>query len=294
MTGRLRYRENDGSDVVLDVEITSRGKSRLEECSLPPLSINLKHKQAEPTLFSGQKKLKLVTQCRGSGVYKRYLEQEFAIYQIYNLLTDYSFRARMLEITYRDSSGRADKVQPAFFIESVKAVAMRHNMTTVNANVVDISQLDAVQLSIFALFQFMIGNTDWSARKGPGTESCCHNGKVIAPPDSSRGWVVLPYDFDQAGLINTRYSAPSDLLPIKSVRHRLYRGFCRTNSQLESTIAIFNDKRAGIEDILTDESGKASDNEKVLRYIQRFYEIINNPKKRQKTIVDKCQGRTQR
>ncbi|MCP5090859.1 MAG: hypothetical protein GY949_08040 [Gammaproteobacteria bacterium] len=292
--GVLRYRDSGGTEVVLDVEIASRGKSRLEECSLPPLSINLKRKQVESTLFSGQKKLKLVTQCRGSSVYRRYLNQEFAVYKIYNLLTDYSFRARMLEVTYRDSSGRADKVQPAFFIESVRAVAERQKMTTVNSNVIDIAQLDPVQLSIFALFQFMIGNTDWSARKGPGSESCCHNGKVIAPPDSALGWVVLPYDFDQAGLINTRYSAPSDLLPIKSVRHRLYRGFCSTNAQLESTIAMFNDKRAAIEGVLTDEQGKASDNKTALRYLQGFYEIINDPKKRQKKIVDKCQGRKKR
>lgn len=277
--------------MVLDVEVTPRGKFRLEECSLPPLSIDLQREQVASTLFSGQNKLKLVTQCRGSGVYRRYLKQEFAIYKIYNLLTDYSFRARMLEVTYRDASGRADKVQPAFFIESVRAVAERQGMTTVNPNVIDIAQLDPVQLSIFALFQFMIGNTDWSARKGPGSEGCCHNGKVIAPPDSALGWVVLPYDFDQAGLINTRYSAPSDLLPIKSVRHRLYRGFCITNEKLEATIAMFNDKRAAIERVLTDETGKASDNKTALRYIQGFYEIVNDPKKRQKKIVDKCQGR---
>lgn len=289
--GILRYRDSGGTEVVLDVEVTSRGKFRLEECSMPPLSINFRKKQVESTLFSGQKKLKLVTQCRGSGVYRRYLEQEFAIYKIYNLLTDYSFRARMLEMTYRDASGRADKVQPAFFIESVKAVAKRQGMKTIEADVVNIAQLEPVQLSILTLFQFMIGNTDWSARKGPSTESCCHNGKVLAPPDSDVGWVVLPYDFDQAGLINTRYSAPSDLLPIKSVRHRLYRGFCATNSQLESTVAVFNNKRAAFEGILADEPAKAADNKKALRYIQSFYEIVNDPKKRQKKIIDACQGR---
>lgn len=289
--GVLRYRDRGGTEVVLDIEVTSRGKSRLEECSMPPLSIKFKKKQVKSTLFSGQKKLKLVTQCRGSDVYRRYLHQEFAIYRIYNLLTDYSFRVRMLEVTYRDSGGRRDEVQPAFFIESVGAAAARHGMTTIKANVINIAQLDPVTLSTLSLFQFMIGNTDWSVRKGPGDEGCCHNGKAIAPPDSAHDWVVLPYDFDQAGLINTRYAAPSDLLPIKSVRHRLYRGFCSTNTQLESTTAMFNDKRAAIEGMLTDDQGKASDNKRALKYIQSFYEIINDAKKRQKMIVDKCQGR---
>jgi hypothetical protein len=197
----------------------------------------------------------------------------------------------MLELTYRDSSGRRrDQVQSAFFIESDKEVAERLDMRTINSNVIQTSQLDAGQLSIFSVFQFMIGNTDWSVRKGPGTEGCCHNGKVIAPPDSDDGWVVLPYDFDQAGLINTRYSAPSDILPIKSVRQRLYRGFCRGNDQLDATIASFNDNRAAIEDLFRDGDG-SSENKSALKYLQGFYDVVNDPKKRQKKIVNACQGR---
>ena len=293
--GLLRYTGVDGTEVSLDIAVTTRGKSRLEQCQYPPLSINLKRKQVASTIFAGQNKLKLVTQCSGSASYRRYLNQEYAIYRIHNLLSDYSFRVRMLEVTYRDSSGRRrDQVQPAFFIESDKQAAERLGMTTIKADVVNTSQLDPTQLSILALFQYMIGNTDWSARKGPGTEGCCHNGKVIAPPDSHNGWVVLPYDFDQSGIINTSYSAPSDKLPIKSVRTRLYRGFCRSNAQLDSTIALFNDNRAAIEDLFASGPDGPSKNKSALKYLESFYEIVNDPRKRQKRIIDACQGtRTQ-
>ena len=287
--GLLRYTGIDGIEVVLDVAITPRGKSRLEQCSYPPLSINLKRKQVATTIFAGQNKLKLVTQCRGTAVYRRYLNQEYNIYRIYNLLSEYSFRVRMLDVTYRDSSGRRrDEVQLAFFIESDEEAAGRLMMTTVDTDVVNVSQLDTGQLNIFTLFQFMIGNTDWSVRKGPATEGCCHNGKVIAPPDSRNGWVVLPYDFDQSGIINTSYAMPSDLLPIRSVRQRLYRGFCSGNAQLDSTIATFNDNRAAIEDLFGSGSSGSSPNKAALKYLQGFYEIINDSKKRQKKIVDAC------
>jgi len=165
-------------------------------------------------------------------------------------------------------------------------------MKTIKVDSVQVSQLDAHQLSIFALFQFMIGNTDWSVRKGPGTEDCCHNGKVVAPPDSCDGWVVLPYDFDQAGIINTRYATPSDLLPIESVRQRLYRGFCSSNDQLDTTIAWFNDSRAAIENIYGSGPDGSSSNKAALRYLRDFYKIVNDPKKRQKHIVDACQRTT--
>lgn len=295
VTGLLRYSKIDGTEVVLDVSISTRGKSRLEHCSFPPLSINLKRKKVASTIFAGQNKLKLVTQCRGKSVYRRYLNQEYAIYKIYNLLSEHSFRVRMLEVTYRDASGRRpDIVQPGFFIESDDEAAARQEMVPVDANVVQVSQLDSEQLSIFSLFQFMIGNTDWSVRKGPGNEGCCHNGKVIAPPDSNNGWAVLPYDFDQAGIINTEYSAPSEILPIKSVRRRLYRGFCSNNSQLEATVALFNDQRSGIENIIRGGPDGSSKNKSALKYLQSFYEIVNDTKKRQKKILDACQGKKTR
>ena len=133
------------------------------------------------------------------------------VYKIHNFLSEYSFRVRKLEITYRKSSGdEPDELHSAFVIESAERAAARLGMKTIKVDSVKVSQLDAHQLSIYALFQFMIGNTDWSVRKGPATEDCCHNGKVVAPPDSRDGWVVLPYDFDQSGIINTRYAAPDD------------------------------------------------------------------------------------
>ena len=288
--GVLRYTDIDGTNVVLDVAVSTRGNSRLEHCSFPPLSINLKRKQLTSTLFNGQNKLKLVTHCRNSASYRRYLRQEYTVYRLYNLVSAFSFRVRMLEVTYRDSSGqRRDEVQPAFFIESDEQVADRLNMTTVEANVVNVSQLDTDELSIFTLFQFMIGNTDWSVRKGPGTEDCCHNSKVVAPPESRDGWVVLPYDFDQSGIINTRYAMPSELFRIKSVRQRLYRGFCSGNSNLDSTIARFNDSRAAIESYFGSEPDGSSPNKRALKYLQSFYQIINDPKKRQKQVLDACQ-----
>jgi len=291
LPGVLRYTDPDGAEVVLDIEVTTRGKSRLEQCRYPPLSINLKRKQVASTLFAGQNKLKLVTQCRGSASYRRYLNQEFAIYRIYNLLSDYSFRVRMLEVTYRDSTGRRqDQVQPAFFIESDKQAAKRLGMKTIKADVVNTSQIDPEQLSIYTLFQYMIGNTDWSVRKGPGTEGCCHNGKIIAPPDAQFGWVVLPYDFDQSGIIDTDYSAPSDKLPIKSVRTRLYRGYCTSNARLDSTVVLFNDNRAAIEDLFAHGPDGSAKNKSALKYLKSFYETVNDPKKRQKRIIDACQG----
>ena len=288
--GRLSYHRPDGAPVALDVTVTTRGKSRLEQCRYPPLRVNLKKKQVASTLFAGQNKLKLVTPCRLSATFSRYLAQEYATYKAYNVLTDYSFRVRMVDVTFRDSNGRRDdKTHEAFLIESLGEVAARQDMKPVKTRAVRISQLDPEQLGIMTLFQYMIANTDWSARRGPAGEDCCHNSKVIGPPNEAAGWVVLPYDFDQAGLINTSYAVPSEQLPIRRVRQRLYRGYCRNIGQLGNTIALFNERRGAIEAVIGNAAARPQDNRSALKYLDAFYDTINDPGKRQKRIVDACQ-----
>jgi hypothetical protein len=69
----------------------------------------------------------------------------------------------------------------------------------------------------------MIANVDWSAKEpAPDEEDCGHNGKLIGTV--GHGVIVLPYDFDQSGLVSAAYATPmSDL---RYVRERRCRGYC--------------------------------------------------------------------
>ncbi len=287
--GKLRYRDVQGSEVELDVRVETRGHSRLEMCHFPPLSLMLAAGQTRGTVFAGQDKLKIVTQCRRGGRYLEYLLQEYGIYRAYGLLTNPAFRVRMLKITFRDSEGRRpDLVQGAFFIESLDEVAARSDLRAVEQHKISAGQLDPSHANQTAVFQFMIGNTDWSIGQGPAGEPCCHNGKVLGEPGSGSGWFVLPYDFDQAGLINTPYALPDDRLRIRSVRHRLFRGRCAYMHHLQDTIDAFNRQRDGIEAALA--SGGLSDKTKraQAKYIASFYEIINDPENLERNITSRC------
>ena len=62
-----------------------------------------------------------------------------------------------------------------------------------------------------SVFQYMVGNTDWSMVR-------FHNVEVSRTP---RGvYVPVPYDFDWTGLVSTRYARPNEGLGIRSVRQR--------------------------------------------------------------------------
>lgn len=291
--GTISYTNQNGETESIPMALTTRGKSRLEYCKFPPLSMDLKKKQAEGTLFEGQNKLKIVTHCQNGSTHERYLQQEFGIYKAFNVLSDYSFRVRWLNITYRDTErGNREEVFPGFFIESDDEVAARHNMKKLEPPTIDPAQLDTRQASLYSLFQYLIANTDWSMLQGPGEEGCCHNGKVIVEPGSTSGWIVLPYDFDQAGLIYTKYSEPAPALRLRSVKQRLFRGRCSNLGQLENSIAIFNQRRAEIEAALATKVDQQGTIRSMQKYVNGFYEIVNDPNKIQRDVVDACVGKS--
>ena len=288
----MRYRDPNGSDVSIEMTMTTRGRSRLAYCRFPPLKVNLKKSQTAGTLFEGQNKLKIVTHCRNGSVHQRYLSQEFGIYKAYNQLSDYSFRARWITARYKDSERRgSEETHPAFFIESNRGIAKRTGRERIEINRVPAENLDPVESTKYALFQYLVANTDWSMVKGPGDEGCCHNGKLLAEPGTQSGWVVVPYDYDQSGIINTKYAVPAEALRIRSVRQRLYRGRCMHNPELAGVIDLFVSKRTDIEERLAPASLGDRAQRSALNYINSFYETIATPGDVARKLSGACIGK---
>lgn len=291
LDGRLIYEGADGEHVELDVRVTSRGHSRLVICSFPPLSIQFHPAQVKGTIFAGQEELKIVTQCKRGNRYLDYLHQEYGIYRAYSQVSDVAFRVRLLDVTFTDSLGaRRDERQDAFFIESVAEMETRSGFEVAKVKRVSPEQLDGKYANVYELFQFMIGNTDWSMLDGPGDENCCHNGKVLAAAGAGQGWIVVPYDFDQAGMINAPYALPHEELPIRTVRQRLYRGRCAYLANLEENIALFNGRRGAIEQALASAGLSEKTARRQAEYVDRFYQIINTPRELAHHVADRCRG----
>jgi hypothetical protein len=89
-----------------------------------------------------------------------------------------------------------------------------------------------------AIFNYMIGNTDWTVR-GP------HNVIILSQGHSERPdlGLVVPYDFDFSGLVNSNYSTPASHVDIKSVRDRFYLGPCRSEEDFSSALQEFANKK---------------------------------------------------
>lgn len=289
--GTIAYTGSDGVPVTLDVEVTTRGHSRLEICSFPPLRLDLPRGQVEGTLFAEQNRLKLVTLCRESNNYEQYLQLEYLVYRIYEQVSDYALKVRPVLAHYVDTDrkGRTEDA-PAFLIESVDGLAERTGTEVAELPAVDRDMLDPSATAVLSVFQYMIGNTDWSPTSAAQDEDCCHNSEILALDGDAQTYIPVPYDFDQSGFINTVYSAPPEGLRLRSVRERLYRGLCAVNDHLDEAFARFTTARPAIEALLRDAPLEDRFRNDAVEYIVEFYEIINDPAERQEEIVDECRG----
>lgn len=290
LPGLFEYTEADGTAVDLDIEIRTRGNFRHRTCEFPPLRLNFKKAQTDGTLFDKQKIMKLVVHCDKSSRYEQIVLREYLIYQIFNAITDLSFRARLLRVTYVDSEERRnEQVRYAFLIEHKKRLAKRHDMKEVIIERASTYSIQPDELNLTSIFQFLIGNTDFSPLAGAPGEMCCHNyvlfGNDIDPI------VAVPYDFDQSGFVNAPYASPSSNFRIRSVRQRLYRGRCLNNEHVPTSLQKFQDGRDAIYALLdAQEELSSSTRKSLVKYVDGFYKLIDDPRDVEKQIIDACIG----
>ena len=289
--GTLRYTDAAGQEFVLDIIVEPRGNSRLDMCDFPPLKIRFDREKTAGTLFEEQRSLKLVTQCLRNRSADDWVFLELGVYRAFNVITPRSYRTRELVVTYRDTeSRRRDQVDPAFFIEADREVGKRLEMVRIRPPRVEPTQMSLAHTTHNMLFQYLIANTDYSVKRGSSGEGCCHNGRVFARPGAQGSFTILPFDFDQAGIVDTNYAIPAAGLGVRRVTQRLYRGFCWQNEALIDSISLFNENRQGIEAAFHADGISRNRARRLQRFIDGFYDTVNDPAELQKRLLDKCRG----
>jgi hypothetical protein len=255
-----------------EIKVKARGSTRRLSnlCEFPPLKINFKKNNVENTIFENQDKLKFVSQCKLNEEFENYVLEEYLLYKTYSILTEESYKVRMVNITIRDNELRVPDIEmTGFLIEDDKLLAKRIGAKSYDKVVYSQDSCTDNSMDRLAMFQYMIGNTDWYVNTGHNTD--------VFKYKSDGALFPVPYDFDFSGVINTIYAKPSKEIPIKQVRQRYYKGSCRDINGYNSTIKLFNEKQEEIYSLynsfnkLPREVIKGS-----LRYYDKFYKIIND------------------
>ncbi|WP_299821120.1 hypothetical protein [uncultured Pontibacter sp.] len=274
----IHYQTGTGQTTAIDLKVRVRGKHRRDPsvCRFPPLLLNFPKKAVANTVFAGTDKLKLVTHCIG----EKYVIREYLVYKLYNELTHLSFRVRLCKIEYKDVEGnRKIGSNYAFLIEDEDEILKRNKGEKMPEELlIRMDATDDRTMAKLALFQYMIGNTDWSVPYR-------HNIKLLLLESYSKP-VPVPYDFDYTGIVMPPYAKPPPEIGITSVRQRIFRGYSYPDDVLAELVPFFNNRKEAIYQVykgnhLLDEKYR----KQTLRYLDEFYETINKPKDFERQIV---------
>ncbi|MEM9839758.1 MAG: hypothetical protein AAF830_11485 [Pseudomonadota bacterium] len=277
----------------LPITMNARGNFRRQrdKCRFPPLRVRFQEKPSSGSVFHKQKSLKLVTHCRASPVYAQYQTAEYLAYRLFNTLTPASLRVRMANISYVDEkNGKQVAERAAFFIEDIDDMAKRVDHKELEVPNIGRPAVDPQAGARIAVFQYMIGNLDWSMVSGKEGEDCCHNVKlVVEDRDVLENIMPIPYDFDHAGLVDASYANPPTRFKLRSVRDRRYRGFCIHNDEARAVIEGLRPRRDEFLSMVDTVPGMSEKRQKKSRdYIESFFEDIANDASTQETIFDYC------
>ncbi len=274
--------------VPLQVTLRTRGNIRLRSdvCSFAPLSIEFVKEGAKRTVFDGQSKLKLLAHCNEAQAFDQLVLLEYLAYRLYNVMTPRSFRVRLAQASYVDSkTGRTLSTHNAVFIEDEDDVARRMEGRAVELPGMLFKDFDQESLTLMALFQYMIGNPDYSV-------SGMHNVRAVQTP--AKVFYPITWDFDVTGLVDPRYAVPNAQLrkEIAAVRARSYLGPCRSVEEFEPALAAFRAKQAEMQALVGAIPGLGdAERRKAVEYLGEFFAMLGRRDLVKRELVDTCHDR---
>lgn len=271
----------DGKEI--PVKLGSRGHFRLNRvtCDFVPIRVEFPPEQIVATIFEGQTTLKLGTHCQNDKEFDQYVMREYLTYKLANFVTPSSFRARLARATYIDAkSKKTISTHNALFLEHENDVARRMGGRDVGLQHLLFKDLDTDTLTTMMLFEYMLGNVDYSIW-------ALHN--VVIIQDKKRTFFPVPYDFDMSGMVHPPYAGPDPRLALRSITDRLYRGPCRTVDEFNTAAESFRARKAdmiaaieSLKELNGTHKGEMKD------YLESFFRAIEKPESIKKTFVDGC------
>jgi hypothetical protein len=262
----LTYFINEKDSINKNIKLKSRGIMRNDICDFPPLMLNLKNSGFRANDMKKIEKIKVVTHCDYGN--ENYLFMEYLVYKLYNVLTDNSFKVRLSRIDYINTIKKTKPISTyCFLIEPLNVLADRIGCVPVESANLTQKHIIPSSMDRMAIFMYMIGNTDWSVPNQ-------HNCKVLSGGDFKYPGlgIIVPYDFDYAGIINADYAVPFEGLGLKSVLERRYLGICRTKEEYTEALKVFKEKKTELYAVINDfKLLNERVKKEMTRYLDGFY-----------------------
>lgn len=269
------------STVQGNVNIRARGKFRRNYCFVPPLKFDF-DTSTSPSL-NPLGSIDMTVQCKQGKDFEQWLYKEYTTYRIYNVISERSQKVRLVTLTMEDTDGKRKPVTiPGFFIEDFDATAKRNACKEIKLSKLHTENTDRKAMTLVAMFEYMIGNTDWSIPANHNIKLMQDSGNATARP------YAVAYDFDYSGLVNASdYAVPSEMLGTQSVTERVYRGFPREIGELREMADIFLAKK---NDVYAEINGSKFLNDRskkeMVSYLEEFFKDLSDDRKLKTLFID--------
>jgi hypothetical protein len=264
--------ELEGFDTKWDILVEARGKYRRRICTFPPILLNFKKSHLKDEGFKAYDKMKLVTHCSDPENGLESVYREFLAYQVYNLITDQSFRAKIVRVVYVDNSDHYENIESwGILLEPNDEMAKRLGGKLLDKYNLPQDSLVADNYVHMSMFQFMIGNHDWSVEM-------YKNIKCLYLPDSGK-YLIIPYDFDFTGMVNPEYLRLDTGHDLDHPKDRIYLGKY-FDEKIPEVVNHYLSKKEEISAYCKAfELLRSSDRAKMSRYLNAFFKKIKKDAK---------------
>jgi hypothetical protein len=237
-------------------------------CGFPPLKLNFNKSELSDNGLSKADEYKLVTHCLEGEEGDVNMVKEFLAYQFYQQISPLSYRSKLLKITYQDTKSDDKIVGMAILLEDKSSFEKRHDLSEMKDSFnLPRSNFDDNNFRTHGLFQYLIGNVDWSTAisKNMDIYKSKENGKMF----------IVPYDFDFSGFVNVSYAVPNKDYNQKKIRDRLLLEADESDSLYQSEIQKFIALKPSFINLIKKQKGLEMDVKIDLEnYIHSFYDNI--------------------
>jgi len=272
------FKNSDGTVTKMKIKVRTRGKIRKRICNYVSLKLKFKKANLVAMGLSEENKYKLVCQCEKGKNAEQLIFREYLAYRFYNIIAEDSYRTHLFKINYLDTSTGKSEIRYGFLIEDEDALAKRRGGKILERTDFIENNVSRKCLVQVCIFQYMIGNTDWSVL-------FLHNVKIMSTPDNKM-ILPVPYDFDFSGLVNAPYAVPNPDLELNEVTDRYFMKSGCSKKEIAAHLEQFRQKKEAITsewqsfELLNNQSRRHLN-----RFMSKFFESIENPKKVRREFV---------
>jgi len=277
----FKVMQGDSIALRMDVQIAARGHMRKKNCEFPPVKIRFYRNKPDNDSIADINELKLVTSCNNTRQNEEWVQREYLLYELFNIVTEQSFRVKSAKVSIEEPGKKNKPVSGfAFFIESEEELAARLDGKTLKPKIGSTRSLDSVSYDRMCLFEYMIGNTDWSVRAR-------HNIKLVYL--NTNTIISVPYDFDYSGAVGTDYSIPNGDYPIETVKERYYLGLCRPADHYQQLFDFYLSKEKDLYEHIDRASFlHPAARKQMTEYLAGFFKTLKEPRLTKRDILQNC------